>query len=176
MFLSDRKCTQKCTQIGFCDISDLAQKRKKRLCRSGFSQANGVRCRTPRHSGPRLLLIAAADPLAPLDPLHRHGHIGKTQTSHAVIGPACRRSLRSEKLPDDRPRHDHEHDIPFTYPRETSARLLWAALAWRQSHRRPTARRSRHGRQRKHVGALYPLMFVPAVLVVMITRHKPDHR
>ena len=36
------KCTQKCTQIGFCAISDLAQKRKKRPCRSCLLQANGV--------------------------------------------------------------------------------------------------------------------------------------
>ena len=35
----------------------------------------------------------------------------KRKRRTAVIGPACRRSQRSEKLPDDRPRHDHEHDM-----------------------------------------------------------------
>jgi hypothetical protein len=53
----------------------------------------------------------AAEPLPPLDPLHRHHRNRKSAARHAVIGPACRRSKRSEKLPDDRPRHDHKHDM-----------------------------------------------------------------
>jgi hypothetical protein len=71
----------------------------------------GHEARTPRHSGPRLLLIAAAEPLPPPGPLHRHNHIGKTQTQDAVIGPVCRRSKRAENLPENRRRCDNAHDV-----------------------------------------------------------------